>query len=192
MLLAHLGVERFDLVGHSMGGAVAQQIALEQPQCVERLVLADTLPSFRTDTMGRRLLFATRYAMMGLLGPRRLAGVIARQLFPLPHQHWLRDRTIRRGQANDRGTYLKTIRALVRWSVLDRLDQLTMPVLVLVAEHDYFPVSDAEAFAARLPQAQLKVFAGAHHALPLEVPEEFSTVLLEFLQAGTRSLAESA
>lgn len=191
-LLDRLGVGQFDLVGHSMGGAVAQQMALDQPQRVERLALADTVPSFRTDTVGRKLLFATRYSVMALLGPRRLARKIALQLFPLPGQDALRERTVRRGQANDRSTYLKTIRALVSWSVLERLDEFQMPVLVMVAEHDYFPVADAEDFASMLPSARLKVFAGAHHALPLEVPEEFSAELLDFLQAESLPLQASA
>lgn len=182
-LLDERGIDRFSLIGHSMGGAVAQQMAVEQPGRIERLVLADTLPSFRANSMGKRMLFATRYATMGLLGPRRLAGAIAQKLFPGPDQAALRERVRLRGVANDRGVYLETIRNLVTWSVVDRLDRLAMPVLVLAAERDYFPRADAEAFAAALPDARLIVFPGTHHALPLEAPQLFNPAVLQFLEA---------
>jgi pimeloyl-ACP methyl ester carboxylesterase len=182
-LLEGLGIDRFRLIGHSMGGAVAMQMAVDQPGRIESLVLADTLPSFRTNTLGRRMMFATRYATMGLLGPKRLAGAIAMKLFPNADQAALRERVRLRGESNDRGVYLETIRNLVTWAVTDRLSRLSMPVLVVAAEHDYFPLADAEAFAHALPDARLIVFPGAHHALPLESPQEFNAAVLQFLDA---------
>jgi 3-oxoadipate enol-lactonase len=83
--------------------------------------------------------------------------------------------------ANDRGVYLETLKQLLGWSVLEKLDQLIMPVLVLAAEHDYFPVTDAEVFAKTLHDAHLKIFAGMHHAVPLEAPQAFNTAVLRFL-----------
>ena len=180
-LLERLGLERFHLIGHSMGGAVALQMAVDQPQRIERLVAADTLPSFQANTFGKRILFAYRYAMMSMFGPQRLSAAVALKLFPHPNQQALRDRAVAGGLANDRNVYLKTLKQLLGWNVLDRLTALTMPVLVVAAEHDYFPVVDAELFAAALPQGRLKVFAGMHHALPLESPQAFNTAVLRFL-----------
>ena len=187
-LLETLKVRRFHLIGHSMGGAVALQMALDRPERIRRLVLADTLPSFETNTLGKRMLFAYRYAMMGVFGPQRLAKAVARKLFPGTEREQvrLRERAVRRGDINDRTVYLDTIRNLLGWTVTSRLATLTMPVLVIAAEHDYFPVSDAEAFAAALPNAQLEVFAGAHHAVPLEIPGAFNRRVLEFLAATSK------
>ena len=50
----------------------------------------------------------------------------------------------------------------------------------VAAEHDYFPVSDARAFAMALDQARLKVFKGMHHAVPLEAPRAFNAALRSF------------
>ena len=180
-LLERLGIDRFDLIGHSMGGAVALQMAADQPQRIARLVAADTLPSFQANTFGKRILFAYRYLMMGVFGPQRLAGAVAAKLFPLPEQQALRERATAGGLANDRTVYLETLNQLLGWNVLQQLHKLVMPVLVLAAEHDYFPVADAEAFVEALPQGQLKVFAGMHHAVPLEAPDEFNTAVLSFL-----------
>lgn len=180
-LLDQLQVGRFNLIGHSMGGAVALQMAVDRPERIERLVAADTLPSFQTNTFGKRILFAYRYLMMGVLGPQRLSSAVAAKLFPGPHQQALRDRATAGGMANDRTVYLETLRQLLGWSVLEQLGRLTMPVLVLAAEHDYFPVQDAEAFTRALRNARLEIFAGMHHALPLETPEAFNVAVLRFL-----------
>ncbi len=149
-LLDLLKVDSFNLIGHSMGGAVALQMAVDRPERIERLVAADTLPSFQTNTFGKRILFAYRYLMMGVLGPQRLSSAVAAKLFPGPNQQALRDRATAGGMANDRTVYLETLRQLLGWNVLEQLGRLTMPVLVLAAEHDYFPPSDAEAFAKAL------------------------------------------
>lgn len=180
-LLEQLEVERFHLIGHSMGGAVALQMAVDRPEKIERLIAADTLPSFQTNTFGKRILFAYRYLMMGVLGPQRLSSAVAAKLFPNPDQQALRDRATAGGIANDRGVYLETLKTLLGWSVVEQLQRLTMPVLVLAAEHDYFPVGDAETFARLLRDARLKIFAGMHHALPLEAPQAFNTAVLRFL-----------
>jgi 3-oxoadipate enol-lactonase len=181
MLLEQLGVGRFHLIGHSMGGAVALQMAVDRPERIERLIAADTLPSFQTNTFGKRILFAYRFLMMGVFGPQRLSKAVAVKLFPNSDQQALRDRAIEGGMANDRAVYLETLKTLLGWSVADQLQRLTMPVLVVAAEHDYFPVPDAEAFARALRDARLKIFAGMHHALPLEAPQAFNTAVLRFL-----------
>jgi 3-oxoadipate enol-lactonase len=182
-LLDRLGVVRFNLVGHSMGGAVALQMAVDRPERIERLVAADTLPSFETNTFAKRILFAYRYAMMGVFGPQRLASAVAQKLFPGENQAALRERAVAGGLANDRGVYLDTIRNLLGWHVSDRLARLTMPTLVLAAEHDYFPVEDARAFAKSVPGARLKVFKGMHHAVPLEAPKAFNAALRSFFES---------
>lgn len=189
LLLERLGVADFHLIGHSMGGAVALQMAVDRPERIRRLVAADTLPSFQANSFGKRILFAYRYLMMGVFGPQRLSSAVAAKLFPNPDQQALRERATSGGLANDRGVYLETLKALLGWNVLDRLERLTMPVLVLAAEHDYFPVSDAEAFARMLRDARLKIFPGMHHALPLEAPQAFNTAVLRFLAGETEGKA---
>src|SRR5690349_18529121 len=119
--------------------------------------------------------------MMSVLGPRRLSQIMTRRLYPSADQAGLRAKVARRNASNDRNVYIATIRALTQWSVRERLAELSMPVLVLASEHDYFGGEEARAFVAALPDARLREFAGARHGLPLERPEEFNRALLEFL-----------
>lgn len=191
-LLDRLKLSKVTLVGHSMGGAVAMQMALDQPARVARLVLTNTLPSFRTDTVAKRAMVWTRLLLMGLLGPRRLSEVMTRRLYPHPDQAALRAKVARRNASNDRSVYLSTIRALTQWSVRERLAALVMPVLVLASEHDYFRSEDTAPFVAALPNARLQRFAGARHGLPLERPEAFNRAVLDFLKPGASPLPDAA
>ncbi|MGH8482177.1 MAG: alpha/beta fold hydrolase, partial [Nevskiaceae bacterium] len=178
-LLDHLQVRSPVLVGHSMGGAVAMQMALDRPGAVRALVLANTLPSFLTDTVAKRAMLWTRLLLMGLLGPRRLSEIMTRRLYPHPHQARLRAKVARRNARNDRNVYLASIRALTRWSVRERVAELALPVLVLASEHDYFDGGEIGRFLAALPDGRLVRFGGARHGLPLERPEEFNRAVLE-------------
>lgn len=184
-VLEDLGIKRFNLVGHSMGGAVALRMAVDRPGCVNRMVLADTLPSFAVDSLGKAMLYWYRLVMMWLFGPAKLSAAVYKKLFPGPKHAALRARLKARSSGQDRDVYLRTIKALKGWTIVDCLHTLKMPVLLLAAEHDYFPRADAEAFNTALPNSHLQVFEGAHHHLPLEVSERFNAAVLAFLeQAG--------
>jgi 3-oxoadipate enol-lactonase len=177
-------VDRCRLIGHSMGGAVAQQFTLDQPRRVERLVIANSVPSFRPQSVRHHAEFLYRLIVMGVLGPARLAAIGARRSFPAPEQAAQRARAIARGARNSRRNYLAALQALSAWSVLDRLDELRLPVLVAASEHDYFGHDETVKFAHALPRARLHVFKGAHHGLPGEQPDTFNAVVERFFDSA--------
>jgi pimeloyl-ACP methyl ester carboxylesterase len=180
-LLETLGVDKFYLLGHSMGGAVAQQLTLEHKSAVSKLVLANTVPAFKPITPKQHFEVWYRKLVMRLLGPVRLARIGAQRMFPGEHQEMLRAKSEARGARNNGKNYLDALSALTRWSVLHRLHEYTMPVLVLAAEHDYFSRDDMVQFAHGLPKGRFYLFAGAHHAMAMEMPDEFNAVVLKFL-----------
>jgi pimeloyl-ACP methyl ester carboxylesterase len=184
-LLDELGIGRCILVGHSMGGAVAMQLALDDPQRIDKLVLTNTLPSFRPRGLEQRLMLWSRLVLMSLFGPGRLGRRVAAQLYPGPELAALRDRAGERSARNGRRVYLATLWQLARWSAQERLRELRMPTLVMAAERDYFDSALFRRFIAELPDnAVSEVFAGTRHGLPLEAPQRFNARLRSFLGAA--------
>ncbi|SEQ12018.1 Pimeloyl-ACP methyl ester carboxylesterase [Solimonas aquatica] len=191
-LLQALQIEQFVLIGHSMGGAVSLQLALEEGPRVQRLVIANSVPSFRPETLRHYAEFVYRWLAMGLLGPARLARISAARTYPRPEQAALRAQSIARGARNRRFSYLSALAALGRWSVQSRLHELELPVLLLGSEHDYFTREETLRFAQALPQAQLHIVPEAHHSLPSEYPQLVNDYLDRFLAGAEQREAAQA
>lgn len=180
-LLKALGAEAAHVVGLSLGGGVAFQLALDTPALVRTLVIVNSAPELVIRTFKDRLGIWQRFAIVQMLGLPKMAEVLGKRLFPKPEQASLRAMFVERFSQNDKRAYLDTMRAMVGWSVTPRLGALRCPTLVIAADQDYTPVSLKEAYVAKIPNAQLVVIPDSHHATPVEQPEKFNAALLEFL-----------
>lgn len=183
-VLSQLQVHQFCMIGHSMGGAVALQLTLDHPQAVTRLVITNSVPAFVPQTLKQHFEIWYRMLVMRMLGPLRMAQIGALRMFPNPDQTELREKSIQRGARGSSKNYVQALRALTRWSVISRLHELQMPVLVLAAEHDYFTREEMLQFAHALPRGRFHLFANAHHGLPLELPRHFNRVVQKFLRGS--------
>ncbi|NGY03505.1 alpha/beta fold hydrolase [Solimonas terrae] len=184
LLLDRLGIAQCQLIGHSMGGAIVQQLSLDHPQRVQRLVVANSMPMFRPQTRRHVAEFAYRWLVMGLLGPARLSRIGAQRMYPREDQAAEREKSAARGAHTSRYAYLAALAGLGRWSVLERLGEMRLPVLILAAEHDYYTREETVRFAHALPRGRLHIVAGAHHALPSEMPEVFNRLVMRFLRTA--------
>ena len=92
---------------------------------------------------------------------------------------------VERWAENDKDAYYAALRAIIGWSVRDRVGGIRCPVLVVAADHDYTPVSAKEAYLPLMPRATLKVIADSRHATPMERPQAFNAALLDFLDTQT-------
>jgi len=183
-LLDALGIETAALLGFSLGGAVAIEMALMRPARVRRLIVCNTLASYRIDTWRKWIEAHLQLALVRALGLRRAARLIARRMFPHDDQAPKRQRVVDVVGANPRRAYLDTVQALIGWSAIERLAVLRMPTLIIAAEHDYTPLEDKRAELAHFPQAELVVIAGSRHGTPFDAIEAFNTAVLEFLAAA--------
>ncbi len=173
---------RFELAGYSMGGRLALQVALALPGRVRRLSLIGASPGIADagEREARRsadeLLadeveassleaFARRWARTPVL-----AG-LSEEVGAAVHADRLRGSTAGLAAA------LRGLGTGALPSVWERLDQLSMPVRLVVGERDQKFRAVASAMAARLPDAEVVVVAGAGHAVHLEAPQRVSEAL---------------
>jgi pimeloyl-ACP methyl ester carboxylesterase len=161
---------------------VAFQLVVDAPELVRSLVIVNSGPAVPASTFKQKLPLYVRLVYARILGLRGMAEMIAKRLFPKPGQVELQRAFVERLAANDRYSYLASLRAIFAgWSVAERLPQIRCPVLVLCSDQDYTPVALKEAYASRLANAKVVVVPDSRHALPMERPREFNQALAKFL-----------
>lgn len=189
-LLDHLGIASAAILGHSTGGAIAQNLALTQPERVTRLVLSAT---FARPCAYMRRLFAGRIELLDRLGIdayRRHAVTL------LNAPYWLDandavveaelEATAARPKPMDAAVMRERMLAVLGHDAQDRLAQIACPVRVVVAADDIVtPAYLSQRLADGIPQADLAVLPrGGHYAMRAE-PELYRDAVLDFLRDGS-------
>jgi 3-oxoadipate enol-lactonase len=188
-LIRQLGIGPVHVVGISMGGMIAFQLAVDAPHLVRSLVIVNSGPAMPIRTLAQRLMIWTRVVIVRVQGMRKMGQVLAARLLPKPEHAPLRAAFIERWAGNDPRAYLSALKALVNWGVMAQISGITCPVLVLTADQDYTPVAFKQAYAALLKNAELVVVDDARHFLPIERPGPFNAALLAFLERIRRPAA---
>jgi pimeloyl-ACP methyl ester carboxylesterase len=182
-LLRCLGIESAHVVGISLGGGIAFQMAVSFPGVVKSLVIVNSAPDATVRTFKARLMVAARIGMVRVLGLRRVGIALSNRLFPGPDPAGVRAAFLERFVHNDRDSYLAAIRAFIGWSVASQIEKIACPALVIAADNDYTPLAVKEAYVAKMPNAKLVVIPDSRHAVPVERPAGFNAVLRTFLEA---------
>ncbi|MFI2033578.1 MULTISPECIES: alpha/beta hydrolase [Streptomyces] len=180
-LLDDLGISEFVLGGLSMGGQIAMECYRQYPHRVRGLLLADTFPAAETPE-GRR----DRNAMADRLLREGMTGYADEVLFKMvaPYADAEVAAQVRHMMtATDPVGAAAALRGRAeRPDYRDLLTRVAVPALVVVgADDEYTPVSDAEAMHAALPDSTLHVVEGAAHLPNLERPDAFNEALEGFL-----------
>ncbi|MEF2277192.1 alpha/beta hydrolase [Deinococcus sp. YIM 134068] len=174
------------VVGLSMGGMVAQHLALRHPDLVRGLVLVSTTPGGAESTP------ATERGRAALFLPADMeARERARQALTLMTHDGFTERNpetlataARHAERHPMSaeSFKRQFRAIRAHDTTPDLARLTVPTLVLHGEHDdLIPLPNAERLAAAIPGAELRVYAGTGHMPHLERAEEFLKDVREFL-----------
>jgi 3-oxoadipate enol-lactonase len=183
-LLDELSLETVNLVGLSLGGAVSLQFALDYPERVRRMVLADTLSGIRTERFRRFL----EYALIGAIergGPDLMYDINA--IFAFSERYLVESRdeleeTKVGWRTVDVERYTAMLRSILEWSIDDRLGEIEAPALVLWGSEDIeLPRVYSERIATALPHAVMSVIEGAGHKSCSDLPDKFNKAVLTFL-----------
>ncbi len=190
-----LGLPPVTLVGHSLGGNLAAQVALDFPERVRRLVLVDAaLDPAHFPARGRWAL-GERFGLAALRLTRWAAWPLALLGRHVPHEHgggyWApyARRNFWYLTANSDMAMQVQLQALYgNAHEVERLAGLEIPVLIVHGARDgIIPVACARELAAALPGSRLEVFRTAHHCPMDSDPKEFARALGEFMaETGER------
>lgn len=195
-LLDELGIDAATVVGNSMGGFIAAELAIAVPQRVERLVLVSAaglstagdprptraLPTLRrvervllasgawvaskSDTVARRP--RLREALLNLVvrHPERLPAALAAEQL--------------RGAGKP--GFIQGLQAVLDYDIRDRLPEIACPTLIVWGDGDrLISVRDADVFAELIPNSRKVIFEDTGHMAMLEHPAAFNALLADFL-----------
>lgn len=182
--LAARGVEHFDLLGLSWGGALAQELALRHPGRVRRLALVATMHgawSVPGNPLAMSILATPwRYYSPDYLravAPLLYGGAIRHEPELLDRQTYLRHR-----HAPNPVGYFMQLGAVMQWSSRFRLGQLHQPTLVMAADDDpIINVANATIMVSLLPHGHLHLVAGGGHLFLITWPDYTAKVVSDFL-----------
>jgi pimeloyl-ACP methyl ester carboxylesterase len=191
-LLRALGVARAHVLGHSMGGYIAQEVALRHPEVVSSLILVSTsfggknavLMSPETAAQMRSELEAEdRDAAL-----RRGLSLRFSERFLAEHPEIIEEFLARRkAHLPPAYAWQRQFAACLRFETESRLNALRSPTLIVTGSDDpIVPPENSMRLARVIPGARLIVFPEARHLVFIERAEEFNRIVIEFLQEGER------
>ena len=187
-LLDTLGLESAHVYGISMGGMIAQEMALRHPEKVRSLILGATTPgglnAVSPDPETLRALIEQGAAIDRTMSPALLE-VLFSPGYLADHSGELMAtfQSMRDYPATSTEAYQAQLRAAARHDTYDRLPDIDAPTLVLHGTDDpLIPPDNGRTLAERIPGAKLVLLEGARHAYLLEKQDESDAAVLEFLR----------
>lgn len=193
--VAALGLTCIDLLGFSLGGFIAQQVALDAPHLIRKLVLAGTGPAGGTGidhaTGGAyiywdmvRAAVARTDAKEFLFFPRTSAGKAAAK----DYLARLRERVMDRDSPIAVSSFHRQISAIQSWgrSRSQDLSQIEAPTLIANGDHDRMvPTTLSHDMHARIPGSTLIIYPGSSHGGVFHHGAEFAQAVRSHLGAGS-------
>lgn len=178
-LIESLASEPVVLVGHSMGGFIAQETCARYPKLVKGLALCFTSPAFG----GNGSEFAKQFvaARIAPLDQGKTMAEIAAQLIPtMGSNSRLAEQIMASVPAE---TYRKAVHLLTTFDRRKELADIKVPALLVAGSDDKTaPPSVMERMALKIPGAEYVLLEGCGHLGPMDQPDAFNTALLSFLK----------
>lgn len=187
-LMDHLGIARANVLGFSMGGYIAQELALRHADKVDKLILLATAPYI--DGYGENIVKSwinVRRSNMSRENIQRLTAtwLYSAALFDDPARF---ERAILNGVANPHAqqdhAFIRQAQAVLAFDARDRLANLKQETLVVSGDEDILvPPRNSDRLAKLLPKAKRVSLSGGHVGC-IEHPAEYNAAFLEFLGAA--------
>jgi proline iminopeptidase len=196
-LRQHLNLESMTVMGHSYGGFVALEYATRYPERLSHLILLDTSPGVfepTADELAERgddswITPQVRHALEVFGGPppvddedfaSKLAEMAPAYMRTISPEVLL---SFMEGAVLDAKAMIRGFEVLEGWSVVDKLERITCPTLVVCGRYDLFtPPECSKRLATAIPGAELVWFEQSGHMPWLEEPDAFFDSVKDFLR----------
>lgn len=185
-VLDAIGTTPAVLVGHSMGGMVAQEVMVRAPERVRGLVLACTSAAFgKNDGAWQAQFLAERLAPLDAgLGMPGMADKLLPGLVAPSASEAARRIAVQVMSRVPEATYRSALKAIAGFDRREALSRINVPTLLLAAEHDRTAPPDVmRRMAERIAGSQYVCLADAGHIANVEQPVAFNAALLGFLKS---------
>lgn len=167
------------LIGHSMGGLIAQETYVRHRKLIKALALCFTSPAFAGGSSEFTKQFIA--ARIDPLDQGKTMAQIAAQLIPSMGSNSRLAEQIMAGVSPD--TYRRAVRLLTTFDRRKELAEIRVPTLVLAGSEDKTaPPAVMEKMASRIPGAEYVLLRGCGHLGPMDQPDAFNDALLYFLK----------
>jgi len=195
-LLDALQIERADVLGASLGSFVAQELALNYPQKVDKLILHATYCGgdeavYASGQALEKVMILSSAEVLQNMTAEEQAMVLAQIMFST---EWLEghpeilDRVIQLAPSRSATPEIVAQQGLASatWrGSCDRLSNITQPTLLIVGDQDVvLPAANSVMMAQRIPDSWLVIIQGTGHGMMLQVPNEFSAIVQTFLETA--------
>lgn len=184
-VLEAAGAESAHVLGMSMGGMIAQELALAYPEKIRSLILAVTYCGGRQAVIaGPEVLFALQAG--GARTPEDAFWAMAPFIYDAatPRARLAEDLAARAGKFTALADFMRQLQAIMTWSgTHPRLSKINIPTFVLHGKNDrLIPAANARILAAAIPCAELFELENSGHIFTTDQPERSVAAILEFLE----------
>jgi len=185
-LLGHLDIGSAHVYGVSMGGMIAQELALRHPERVRTLVLGCTSPCLvampPSEKAARANLEKAALPLREAFEHSMWTGYSDAYLAAHKDDLWLRDQ-VEAGLAPPLEALRRHYTVVGGFDVRERVGQIRAPTLVMTGDQDpLVPPDNSRFLAEHIPGAEIIVFPGARHAFNVEFEEESNNAVLDFIR----------
>lgn len=181
-LLSQLGVESAHIVGLSMGGVIAQQIAFTHGHVVKKLVLVSTFSALRPESLDSWIYFLSRAFLLMVFGLKVQARRVAWRVFPKPDQGLQRKLLEETIAHSDKRAYRSAMFSLGFFDSRHWLSEIKADTLIISGNEDTTVSPERQRFLKNcIPGSRQVIINGAGHAVSVDQAVLFNAELIRFL-----------